>query len=601
MAGRSWWRFALGVVVAAVVVSLSTRFGMPGWLLTDEHPVRNVLEGLSWPAGVLALVLMIAPPVRRWFSAPRPADAVNPLVGRALHLVDGRLPGVSEVGLLELGIKPAVDTSEEGGLDLPPYVGRDVDEDLEWAVAEGGLVLLHGRAAAGKSRTAVEALRRLRPDNPLLVPEDGAKLRELADLVDLADAVIWLDDLERYLGPGGLDLGLLQRLCPDRSRTAVVATMRDEELARHTGAAVARDFDVVGIDRAAAELLARVQGRRRIAVAPSLGPAEEDRALAVPDGRVRRAVEAPEGFAEHLAAGVAMMDRWAIGDGPLFLLGQALVSAAVDCRRAGHHEPVPTSLLEEVHRHYLPPAWRDRNDLPPIAEALAWAHRPVLGASSCLQPRPGGTHLASDYLLDRTQSGQSPLTGPVRAELWPALLAATPPWAAIAIGYAAYGCEELEVAERAYRRAVAAGRDEALFPLGLVLKDQGRSDEAEATLRRAVGQGDHEARSSLGVLLWQVGRLVEAEVVLRRAVEEEEEDEFASMGLAMVLFHLERFAEAEEVLRRSAELRYPRMMRLLGSLLEIMDRPQEAEVWLRRAAEAGFGDQALRRPERTGS
>src|SRR3712207_8593336 len=49
-----------------------------------------------------------------------------------------------------------------------PYLEREADQELDWLVAEGGVVLVYGRAAAGKTRTAYESIHRLRPDHRLL-------------------------------------------------------------------------------------------------------------------------------------------------------------------------------------------------------------------------------------------------------------------------------------------------------------------------------------------------------------------------------------------------------------------------------------------------
>jgi hypothetical protein len=140
------------------------------------------------------------------------------LAGRVLFLVEGRLPRVSEVSLLQLRVKPAIETRRADGADQPPYVPRDIDEDLEWAIAAGGLVLLHGRAAVGKSRAAAEALRRLRPEQSMVVPVAGRALRELVKSgYDLGDAVVWLDDLEQFLTPKAW-ISLCCNNCAQQSR-----------------------------------------------------------------------------------------------------------------------------------------------------------------------------------------------------------------------------------------------------------------------------------------------------------------------------------------------------------------------------------------------
>lgn len=510
MGGRRWPRAVVVIVVLAALVFVIVRFGLLHWLPQDSGAVRNVMEGFSWLAAAVTVVVPGTLWVVRWVrgrlsgaSDPTPA---NPLVGRALHLVGDDLPQVSAVGLLQLRVKPAIDTHTEDGTDLPPYVSRNLDDDLEWAIHQGGMVLLHGPAAVGKSRAAAEALRRLRPTHRLLVPRDGNALREIVDTdVELGEVVVWLDDLERFLGTSGLDVSLLQRICPPgRAEVAVVATMRDEELARHTHAAtMATTEQAAGIDQAAVELLAQLHGRRRIRVAANLTATELDdaRQVGARDPRVLRAITAKEGFAEYLAAGTAMMDRWSIGDGPTFVRGQALISAAVDCRRAGHHKPIPATLLGQLHLDFLPPAWRHRADLPPIDSGLHWAAQRVLGASSPLHPHPDQHYLASDYLLDRTQHGTTPLTGPTRDSTWTTLIHALSADDNRDVAAAAYHDGRLDIAELALAPSAAKKHPTALYNLGVVLAGQeGREGEAEQAYRQAADTGDTDALNHLDLL-----------------------------------------------------------------------------------------------------
>jgi hypothetical protein len=275
---------------------------------------------------------------------------------------------------------------------LPPYVIRDGDSTLEAAIARGGIVLLHGRAASGKSRSAYEAIRRLRSKSVLLEPAYPAALRELLDAgYRVANAIVWLDDLEQYLVPDGLDVGLLERLCPPGGQdVAIVSTIRDEELARWRQAGHAdygnNDLATRRLERRISQLTMRLPRERLIAVGQHLTDAEHK--LLIPeklDSRVVAALEAGKrsdnsvGFREYLAAGPAMMDRWSVGDGPLFDVGQALVSAAVDCRRAGYDRPLHSDVLARLHRRYVSPARRDRADLPSV-EGICLAVRAAVGA-----------------------------------------------------------------------------------------------------------------------------------------------------------------------------------------------------------------------------
>jgi hypothetical protein len=106
-------------------------------------------------------------------------------------------------------------------------VPRDIDPQLDDGLRDGGFVLVVGPPRSGKSRTAFEAARRVLGDRAAMIPVDGSALSALVDdeLSGFgADAVWWLDDLERFLDHiGGTELAVLL----DQGLT-VVATVREE-------------------------------------------------------------------------------------------------------------------------------------------------------------------------------------------------------------------------------------------------------------------------------------------------------------------------------------------------------------------------------------
>lgn len=209
--------------------------------------------------------------------------------GRLLHLRHGQVPLVQDLKPIDLGVKPAIeidsdksDESPDHTSGLPPYAVRDGDSALEAALARGGFVLLHGRAASGKSRSAYETIRRVRGTSNLLAPAHPTAIRELWDAGHhVANSIVWLDDLEQYLVPGGLDIGLLEQICPSgRSDVAVVATIRDEELAHWRQASLAdygdKDFAAMRLERRLSQLIMRLPQERLIAVGQYLTNAERD-------------------------------------------------------------------------------------------------------------------------------------------------------------------------------------------------------------------------------------------------------------------------------------------------------------------------------------
>lgn len=582
-------KLAVLLCCAATIAVLA--FLLPwGWLAEDNSRVRNVIEALGWVATVLgsSLALVIAA-VWRWLRQPRSGNepAVESVwTGRALHLRDGFPPRVTEIGLLDLGVKPAMDTDSD--TDLPPFVARDEDESLEWALAQGGMVLLHGRAAAGKSRAGIEAIRRLCPNNFLIVPSDGPALREVAELgADFTDSVVWLDDLERFLTPGGLEQGLLHRLLLQGSRCAVVATMRDEELAHYDHASTANTSEASGVTRNAVELIEQLRNRQRIHLQERLSEGERTRAAELPDHRIQSALNAEEGFGEYLAAGRAMLGRWSTGGDDLFHVGQAIISAAVDCRRAGYHQPLPAETLETLYVEYLAPGWKHRADLPHTSDGIKWACRRVLGASSCLHPRAGNTFLAADYLLDSTETAATPLAGTaVPPPIWSAVLSLATHQEAFSVGLAARSANNDLVAEEAFRMAAEMGHAPAMLDLGLLL--EGRDDEsgAEAWQRKAAEANYTPAMFRLGDFLAKRNELAEAEDWLRKAAEAGLEPAMAYLGL--LLDKRGEETEAEVWLRKAAEAGVKPAMSYLGNFLAERGDKAAAEAWLRKAAEAGF-------------
>lgn len=415
-----------------------------------------------------------------------------------MNLASGELWRVADLGskvtALQLGVHKAarLDLSA-GSADparyLPPYVGRDVDRRLDAAIADGGLVLLTGDSMAGKSRTAYEALRRLArntPDIRLLVPRGRESLRELADHgVQLRGTVVWLSDLEGYLGPGGLDAGLLYRLTgPEAHGAAVLATMRDNEYGRRRSGS-GRESKA---ERELLELATVIELDREFSVA------ENARAAALSsDPRIRAAWEHRRefGLAEYLGAGPELRDRWRSGRGTsndgYVQVGSAIVSAAIDCRRAGLTRPTPEALLRSLYPSYLKGA---RGLIPGQAlfhAGLAYATEPVDRTTvACLEVADGG-YRASDYLLDEAQKDEAAPSVPDGT--WKAVLAEIEPPDAWEVGREAYWASRATFAEEAFRTGLRSADQEVISRCALGLADVARLldffDEARDWRERA--------------------------------------------------------------------------------------------------------------------
>ncbi len=506
-----------------------------------------------------------------------------------LHDGMGRLPAVGDcIDPGALGVHPAaLPAGHSAGHSagqwaapgpVPPYVPRDADENalLAEGFASGGLVIIEGASAAGKTRLAYQAMHRSAPARQLVVPDGPAALRELAAAgVQLADSIVWLDNINDYLAAGGLDAGVLDALCPDGCRDVLLlATMRSE--ARRLLADAALDGTV---RRAAQEIIARA---RVIPLSRAFSDAERQRALqrSAADPRLADALDQPTGagFAEYLAAAPAILRRWQSAPDST---SRAIITAAVDARRAGILTPLPRELLHDLRACYVDPGLAQVSGDRSFDDALTWASEPVHGASGCLGTLGAGTYQPFDYLLDHAQAAGSS----VPAAAWPVLLTYARPVDLCSLAMAAYAAGQPDISETAFRRAADAGHASALCDLGVLLEQAGRRQDAERWFQRAADAGNASAMGHLGVLAEQAGGRPDAESWYRMAGRAGDTGSMYHLG--MLLEQEGRREEAEQWYRRAADAKHGRAMTNLGALLQEGGRAAEAEQWYRQAAAAG--------------
>jgi len=376
---KSWWATRPALVAAG----LALLGGTPA-ILTAAKVTNPLALGGADGAAAVTFVFGAAWQERYRRRVQHRDDQEFRLQDGCLVLADGRLPFVCEITnpvLLGVHQAAAVPTAvvPESAAGVPAYVPRDIDGQVREWLAAGGFVLLVGDSTAGKSRAAFEAVSTL-PGHVLICP--GSR-EALGVAVDRAAAerrcVLWLDDLERYLGADGLTPEHLGRLLAGSGHhRVVVATIRAAEQARITAGPAGRDTG-----RQTARDIRLVIGQARsIRVARMFTDAELERASARGwDPRIADALAhaSSYGIAEYLAAGPELLRDWedarASSEGP-HARGAALVAAAIDIRRAGYISPLPRSLLNRVHEQYLADAEYARTPREPAPDAWAWATRP---------------------------------------------------------------------------------------------------------------------------------------------------------------------------------------------------------------------------------
>jgi hypothetical protein len=347
---RAWWLLFAACAVAAL------------WAIAQV---------LAWPILVRAALAVAAAAVGLIVPEVRARRAVaqrqEQLVARVeVHGRDSPLPRVREVSDAQFRVHAS-------RIDVP-YIMRDKQAEVDRALLARQPLLIVGHSMAGKTRLAASRVRALFPGATLLAPLPGAALRELVDnRLDLADTIVWLDDLERFLtGENWLDPGLLGTLVTNEAE--VVATMRWHALEVYRPSDEARPPQWETISR-----FTRVDLKRLLS-------AEESRVVDanVADSNVRAAIHR-YGLAEYLGAGPDAVDKFDSGESEC-PVGAALVRAAIDWRRAGLARLVKRGDLREAIPIYL----RDRPEVPvdatSVADGLQWAMKKVNETVSLLMP-----------------------------------------------------------------------------------------------------------------------------------------------------------------------------------------------------------------------
>jgi len=462
-------------------------------------------------------------------------------------------PRVSAVAdMVALGVTPAaapISRAESASLAgrATPYVRRTLDDALDATLDHSQLVVLVGDSKAGKSRTAFEAMRRQFPDRVLLVPGSKQALAQLAALeVAVPAAVLWLDELDTYLGTDGLTVQVLEQLA-DAGSITILGTMRSAQYVRYRSEHEMTVLERKVLERATVLKLPRI-----------LDEAEQRRAAEqAHDPRIGAALDHLDhyGLGEYLAAGPALVDRWRNGQSvEVEPVGAAIVAAAVDWRRVGRTSPVPPAVLEHLYPVYLEDRAPARQTAEAFTQGLEWATQRMFATAALLAEEPGGL-VAFDYLVDYAQQQES---ATVPDPTWRvALEHCTEPDETYKVAAAAYHVKQYDIAEQALRLVVTTetpAAREAAFNLGVLLNEKGQPVEAERWYRKAIEAGHSGAAFDLADLLRKQRRLKNAEHWYRKAIDAGHSK--ANVDLARLLRRQGRLQEAASWYRKAIDVGY---------------------------------------------
>ena len=454
----------------------------------DGVPKRDTIGRIigepDVPAGVADLTAAAAVLARR---ADRDVEVV---VGQVRRLWELARTAPVPYGMIRvrasrprlLGVHSAIQVGAAGLAELPPYVPRDLDAELEAAIRvasrQGGLVLLVGDSSVGKTRTLYEVVRAALPNWWLLHPTDTKVIRAFA-AAPMPRTVLWLDELQSHLDDRlPLRAGTVRELIGDGM--VLVATLWQHEYRERSVPGPPGGPNPDGNDR---ELLRLA----RVVQVPDTFSANERRRAEkhAADPRIRIALDTPDaGVTQVLAGGPQLLDRWNGADP----YSRAILTTALDAARLGVRSPLPSVFLRaaapgyctDVERAQAPTDWFER--------AINYATRLLLGAVAPLTPVTSGMAMGvtsgyrlADYLLQQVRHRRLPHSPP--ATFWDACVThLDDPGDLERLGHAADRRMRYRYAIPLLRRAES--RDPYLAErLGWLLADQGEFDEALSIFR----------------------------------------------------------------------------------------------------------------------
>ena len=530
-------------------------------VVLDDMPSRDVISdriigGASLPTSQRSLVAVVKvlanaagwdpqDAARRardlWVAAWMADRAGMPLAEDAARVPTGAVRA-ADADLRRLGVHAAIKVAGVPDSVLPEYVLRDTDLDRSGvrekiaAAAEGagGFVLLVGGSSVGKTRCAAEAVAAMLPDWPLVQPrpQDVAVL----GAAPFPQMVVWLDELQRYLGgERGLSGADVLALLNSPHPAVIVATLRSDYYTTYTTPPEPGKRDTDGGERQVLDLANVVR------IGPDFSAAEHGRACAAAehDLQLKAALgTGGYGLTQTLAAAPQLVARWEDARTPA-PYAWAVLTAALDTARLGALAPLSADFLRAAAPGYCTSTQQAEAPEDWFEQAMAYAAWKLDGAAAALAPQGTGMgqvsgYTAADYLVQHAAGLRRYERPP--ASIWDAALRCVrDPADAYELAISARNRLLYQYATALYQLADGLGDEYAAEGLarllvrrgdleGLRARAQARDKDAawelvrqgDADGMRALWEaGDEDAGAELAGTLWERGDLDGARQVLQ--------------------------------------------------------------------------------------
>ena len=352
-----------------------------------------------------------------------------------------------------------------------PYIHRDEEETIRAHLGAGRPVLLIGSSMVGKTKMAARVIAKEFGSWPVAIPDSKTALADLdAQDVTLQGTVIWLDDIDRLIGAGGITDGALRRLAA--AGNIIVATIRAKEYEKFLPSDQGRpsEWDVLGVFE-------------RIVISRDLTGDEQERlASEVKNPAIREQIRAV-GIGEYVGGARYVAERLNLGATGTNSIGYALVLGAADWRLCGMTRPVPASVLRSLAEPHLD--WRGQARLADESaynQGLAWATQDINPNVSLLQPAGADSYDVYDYALDLISQPEIPIPDD---SSWNVIITQADGPELIDLGFEArYIYERAGPAMHAYRKAASDPRYawNAIYEMAELYSAAGEVSSAKAVL-----------------------------------------------------------------------------------------------------------------------
>lgn len=562
------------------------------------HQILGSPSWLTWvgTAASTTLPLLIEPALARRAERRDRAATERSIAPGARN---GKLPRLSSVALATAGVHPSITAAL--------YVPRDAEAQFLDSVRASGRALITGPSMSGKTRLALEAAAKAWPKYRFWAPADARSVQDaLREAIFPRKTVIWLDDLERYLGVDGVTPAILDRFAANRN--LLIATIRTKELEALTPTAKGKPVGSTVVDWFGEPVWLN-----------NWTNAELSRADAVLGAGVATAA-GEHGLSQYLGGAPLLRRRLRLAEAE-DAAAYALARIAADWRRMGLHVPLRREVITPALLFEYGAADADE---AAIDAAVAWTSVELGRGVSIIQVRDGSLHVV-DLVVDWFEEvGDS-----VPDAMWDRALETAKDRDLVDLGaHARYVHGREDVAERAWEKA---DRPDARAYLGQMLVDRypASSERAEELLRRALQEGVDGADLPLAILLEKVAGgasayVAEADELYQRAGERGDPvgafnaggcalrrtppdqaaaerwfrraldlgHAWAAGALGQLLMRNSQSAEVEDLLRGAAlsSSARPSDQAAFGVFLDATGRANEGESWLRKAASSGDGD-----------